>query len=126
MLSEKEIQTICNLQTIQNTSSPESAGAMFKVIAQRLRDVSKMNDYPPKPIVPWGCLNCKHYVREEGYDQEWGRYAFFYHHCDKGLDDKYIVNGKDAPNPECFEEGEPTVIYMSEKEKEEIENSYHR
>ena len=91
-------------------------GRALKEILRRIREM----DWQDEPIPErFGCLYCKHYVRKEGYDQEWGRIAFFSNYCDKGLPDNYIVKGYLNDGGACpsFDDGDSQFIYMSEKER---------
>lgn len=104
---------------ILNQSNTSDIGSALKLILKRL------NEYKDEPVeetnCKWGCLGCKNYVRKEGYNQQWGMYQFYTHYCSKGFEDKYIVHTGNADDCKSWEEGENTLIYMSDKEKRKIE-----
>jgi len=65
------------------------------------------------------CLNCKHCIRYELYDGQWGMFKFD-KKCSIGV--SVIRNGKINPwDMECdkFEHGDPSIINMTDKEKQE-------
>ena len=109
-------------------------GKAFKKVSDRLRNADANAD--DRPCKKYGCLECKHYQREEGYDHQWGRFAFFYYKCKKqpdrnmyDYDNKYTIFDiepnysphfhYDKAKGECpyFEQGENELVYMSVKEK---------
>lgn len=104
-------------------NNPEDVGSVLRTILKRLEENSNNES---KQNTKWGCLHCKHYVRKEGYNQQWGMYQFYNCYCNKGIKDKYIINDGKQSNCDNFEEGENKLIYMSDKEKAEIENSYFK
>lgn len=116
-------------------SDGASVGKALKIISERLNTLQQENSHHET----YGCLVCKHFQRREVYDQEWGRFGFFYHKCKKQPNRNIIYNYRNMydisdiesnynPNfynhvvkVECsyFERGENELVYMSEKEKEE-------
>ena len=103
----------------------ERVGKALKTILTRLKDINintEKEDYKE-----YGCLNCKHYQRQEGYDQQWGIFAFFYCKCKKQPDiniytDLDIDPNYDKAKGECpyYEQGKNELIYISEEEKNRI------
>jgi hypothetical protein len=66
------------------------------------------------------CLHCTKNISQEVYNQQWGMFHFA-NICSVGV--KNIINGKLNPwNVPCdqFESGEPTKIFMTDKEKQNI------
>lgn len=66
------------------------------------------------------CLNCKFHTRKEGFDQQWGMFKFMYFSCEKGHDVAFHVKS------DCcdFEEGENTLIYMTDRKKKKYDQYY--
>lgn len=113
---------------------PEKAGKALKELCDRLKN--KEEYVGDKPCEEYGCLACRHFQREEGYDQGWGAFAFFYFKCKKQPDRNmykhdnqytiFDIKPDYSPNfyydkakGKCpyFEQGENELIYMSEEEK---------
>ena len=111
-------------------------GKALKIISDRLKNTDAYTD--DRPCKKYGCLECKHFQRKEGYDQQWGRFAFFYYKCKKQPDRNMYNNDNnytifdiepdynpnfhyDKAKGECpyFEQGKNELVYMSEKEKNE-------
>ena len=123
----------------EHEPTPSEIGEAFKVIAKRLKNY-KTDD---APCEKYGCLDCKHFQREQGYDYAHGMFGFYHHKCKKQpnrnmniIENTYdIFDIKPDYSPhfhyenakgECpyFECGENELIYMSEKEKQGCPNSY--
>lgn len=120
---------------IIENSDGASVGKALKIISERLNAIRQENSHHET----YGCLVCKHFQKREVYDQEWGRFGFFYHKCKKQPNRNIMYNYRNMydisdiePNynsnfynhvvkGECsyFERGENELVYMSEKEKEE-------
>lgn len=111
-------------------------GKALKIISDRLKNTDAYAD--DRPCKKYGCLECKHFQRKEGYDQQWGRFAFFYYKCKKQPDRNMYDHDNtytifdiepdyspyfhyDKAKGECpyFEQGKNELVYMSEKEKNE-------
>lgn len=129
--------SLAELQSMEKILSGEKVGKALKTISTRLKDINMDTD--KEDCKEYGCLNCKHYQREEGYDQQWGHFAFFYSKCKKqpdrnmyDHDNRYTIFDiepdysphfhYDKAKGECpyYEEGENELVYMSEKEKNKI------
>lgn len=114
----------------------KEAGRALKLLSEKLNKIVNTDFKNKEPCKSYGCLECKHFQREEGYDQQWGMFGFFYYKCKKqpdrnmyNHDNTYsILDIEPDYNPnfhydkakgECpyFERGENELIYMSEKEK---------
>lgn len=93
-------------------------GKALKLISQRLQEID-IDETSDNTCQEYGCLYCKHYVKEEGYNQQWGMYQFYNCYCKKGIEKHYSLI---IDNSKCneFEHGDNILIYMSEKEKEDI------
>ena len=117
------------MRKIQSATETTKA---FKTILERLKNPIKEE----VPCKKYGCLECKHFQRTEGYDQQWGRLGFFYYKCKKqpnrnmyNYENRYDIfdiepdysphfhNNKAKGECPYFEHGENELIYMSEKEK---------
>jgi len=108
----------------------------LKLISERIVNTN-FNDYcENETCKPYGCLECKNFRRQEGYDQQRGSFSFLYFKCKKqpdrdmhNYDNTYNIFDiepdyssyfhYDKSKGECpyFERGENDLVYMSEKEK---------
>lgn len=124
----QEVFTIENLDAV-------SVGKALKTTLERLNAFRQENSH----CKTYGCLVCKHFQRREGYDQEWGRFGFFYFKCKRQPNKDMTYNCRNmynildiepgynpnfynhAAKGKCpdFERGDNELVYMSEKEKEE-------
>jgi hypothetical protein len=112
-----------------------SAGEALKSICNKLRNTNWANSI--EPCKTYGCLECKNFIRKEGYDQHRGCFAFFCSECkkqpDKNMNDFYntytILDIEPDYNPnfhydaakgECpyFEQGENELLFMTTEEKQ--------
>jgi hypothetical protein len=120
--------------TIENLDAV-SVGKALKTTLERLNAFRQENSH----CKTYGCLVCKHFQRREGYDQEWGRFGFFYFKCKRQPNKDMTYNCRNmynildiepgynpnfynhAAKGKCpdFERGDNELVYMSEKEKEE-------
>ena len=117
---------------------PNKAGEALKLLLERLKNAPNSKPDDNKACKTYGCLQCKNYQKKEGYDQEWGRFGFFYYKCKKqpnrdmcnsesthtifDIEPDYSPNFHyEKAKGECpyFERGNNELIYMSDKEKEE-------
>lgn len=111
----------------------EKMGNALKLMLKRLQNCTEIDNSPCKK---YGCLECKYYQRKEGYDQEWGRFGFFYYKClkqpNRNMYDKentysifdiepdyspYFHYDKAKGKCPYFEQGDNELVYMSEEEK---------
>lgn len=120
---------------IIENSDGASVGKALKIISERLNTLQQENSHHET----YGCLVCKHFQRREVYDQEWGRFGFFYSKCKRQPNKDMTYNCRNmynildiepgynpnfynhAAKGKCpdFERGDNELVYMSEKEKEE-------
>ena len=87
----------------------------------------------------YGCLVCKNFQREQGYDQQWGMTLFLYFKCKMQPDrDMYVQDNRysiydiepfyydnphfNKPKGLClyFERGENELIHMTKKERKRL------
>lgn len=101
----------------------KEVGEALKTIFKRLQEITP--DECTDTSREYGCLYCKHYIKEEGYNQQWGMYQFYNCYCNKGIKEKYysII---DSSKCNSYEHGDNILVYMSDKEKEDIRNSYFK
>lgn len=115
--------------------NPTEIGMSLKSISNRLKN---MDFYKSEPCKTYGCSECKHFQKEEGYDQGRGWFGFLYYKCKKqpdrnmynrdniydifDIEPDYNLNFHyDKAKGECpyFERGENELIYMTDEEKKE-------
>ena len=104
--------------------SASEAGKALKIILARIESMDS-NEINNDTSQEYGCLYCSHYLRKEGYNQQWGMYQFYNCYCNKGIEKRYYPPIIDESKCNEFEHGDNILIYMSEKEKEEINKSYY-
>ena len=111
-------------------------GKSLKILIERLSKL-KNEPKPDNSHRDYGCLCCKNFCRQEGYDQQWGRFIFCYFKCKKqpirnmynhdNTYDIFDIEPDYSPNfhynkakGECpyFDRGENELVYMSEREKQ--------
>lgn len=120
------------VEEVRKIQSATETAKAFKTILERLKNPITEEI----PCKKYGCLECKHFQRTEGYDQQWGRFGFFYYKCKKqpnrnmhNYENRYDIfdiepdysphfyNNKVKGECPYFEQGGNELIYMSEKEK---------
>ena len=98
-------------------------GDALKIILERLKQNATNNDTPNSSIKEYkhdgtaDCLNCKHCIRYEYYDGQWGMFKYD-KKCAAGV--FVIIDGKINPwSMPCdkFEYGKPKIESMTEEEK---------
>lgn len=119
----KNIESTILTTSKMSIINADKVGEALKLIIER---ISAFEDEPLTEEIKWGCFYCKNYIREEGYNQQWGMYAFYRCYCSKGATEDYLINNSNKENCKLFEEGENQFVYISEKEKQEIQNSYYK
>jgi hypothetical protein len=98
-------------------------GEVLKIISDRLKNNKVDDNISINPVKEYkhdgsaDCLNCKHCIREEFYDGQWGMFKFD-KKCSAGV--FVIKDGRINPwDMSCdkFEHGNPKIDPMSEEGK---------
>jgi len=111
-------------------------GKALKLISERILNTNYDDYCENETCKPYGCLECKNFGRQEGYNQQRGSFIFQHFKCKKQTDrDMYNHDNTynifdiesdcspyfhyDNAKGECpyFECSENDLVYMSEKEK---------
>ena len=110
-------EVVSNLNFFKTMSNPQQTGEVLKTLSKYLKEDRLKESQIDADLAPIKtCNTCRHFIRQESYNQQWGMYQFMYFSCEKGNDCRNCkLNCKD------YEQGKGMDIFLSKEEKDNIE-----